>query len=71
LHGEATKSVTGLCLFDSATGEHGSRHTRVEHCVTTRFEPRAKQRDVRRAAHAVGAFDDDQLAAVFFLFDAW
>jgi len=62
--------VAGLCLFDSATSEYGSRHTGVEHGVTTRLEPRAQQRDVRRAAHAVRALDDDELAAVIFLFDA-
>jgi len=71
LHGEATESVSGLCFFDSATSQNRSRHARVEHRVTARFEPRAEQRDVSRAADAVSALDDDQLAAVFFLFDAW
>jgi hypothetical protein len=39
--------------------------------VTARLEPSAQQRDVRGPAYAVSAFHDDQLAAVFFLFDAW
>ncbi|HEU4766630.1 MAG TPA: hypothetical protein VFS77_04625 [Pyrinomonadaceae bacterium] len=38
--------------------------------MSPRFEPRPEQRDVRRASDAVGAFDDDQLAAVLFVFDA-
>jgi len=39
--------------------------------MAARLEPRAEQCDVSGASYAVGAFDDDQLAAVFFLFDAW
>jgi len=62
--------VAHLCFFDSTTGEHGSRHARVEHSVTTGLEPGTQQSDVRGSAHAVRAFNHDQLAAVFFLFDA-
>jgi hypothetical protein len=39
--------------------------------VTARLEPRSEQRDVSGSPDAVSAFNDDQLAAVFFLFDAW
>jgi hypothetical protein len=39
--------------------------------VTARLEPRAEQRDVSGSADAVSAFNHDQLAGVFFLFDAW
>jgi hypothetical protein len=38
--------------------------------MSTRLEPRAEQRDVRRATDAVSAFDDDQLATEFFLLNA-
>jgi hypothetical protein len=38
--------------------------------MPARLEPRAEQRDVSGPPHTVRAFDDDQLAAVFFLFDA-
>jgi hypothetical protein len=62
--------VSGLCLFDAATSEHGTRHTGIEHGVTTRLEPGAQQRDVRRAAYTVRALDDDELAAVINLLDA-
>jgi len=62
--------VSGLRLFDAAHGEHRTRHARIKHGVPTRLEPCAEQRDVRRTSHAVGAFDDDQLAAVLFVLDA-
>jgi hypothetical protein len=38
--------------------------------MTARLEPGAEQRDVSGPADTVSAFNDDQLAAVFFLFDA-
>lgn len=38
--------------------------------MATRFEPGPEQCDVRRASDAVSPFDDDQLAGIFFLFDA-
>ena len=38
--------------------------------MTGRFQPRAQQSDMCRAADAVRAFDHDQLAAVFFLFNS-
>jgi hypothetical protein len=63
--------VSGLGFFNTAAGEDGARHTGVKHRVTARLEPRAEQRDVSGASDAVRAFNDDQLAAVFFLFDAW
>ena len=62
--------MSGLGFFNTAACEDRSRHTGVEHGVTARLEPRAQQRDVSGAADAVSAFNDDQLAAVFFLFDA-
>jgi hypothetical protein len=63
--------MPGLCFLESSTGENRSCHTRIKHGVTARLEPRAEQRDVSRAADAVSAFNHYQLAAVFFLFDAW
>jgi hypothetical protein len=39
--------------------------------MAARLEPRAQQSDVSGAADTVSAFNDDQLAGVFFLFDAW
>jgi hypothetical protein len=38
--------------------------------MPARLEPRAEKRDVSGPTHTVRTFDDDQLAAVFFLFDA-
>lgn len=38
--------------------------------MPARLEPRTEERDVSGPSHTVSAFDDDQLAAVFFLFDA-
>ena len=38
--------------------------------MTARLEPCSQQTDVRGSAHAVSAFNHDQLAAVFCLFDA-
>ncbi|HET9526242.1 MAG TPA: hypothetical protein VFO99_08755 [Pyrinomonadaceae bacterium] len=38
--------------------------------MAPRLEPGAKQSDMRRAADAVSAFDDDQFAAVLFVLDA-
>ena len=70
LHRETAERVACLRFLDSASGQHRSRHARVEHRMPARLEPRAEQRDVSGSAHTVSAFDDDQLAAVFFLFDA-
>ncbi len=63
--------MSGLGFFDAAAGQDRSRHAGVEHGVSTRLEPRAQQCDVSGAADAVSAFNYYQLAAVFFLFDAW
>ena len=38
--------------------------------MSTRLEPRAQQRDVRRAADTVSALDDDQFATELFLLNA-
>lgn len=38
--------------------------------MSTRLEPRAEQRNVRRATDAISALDDDQLAAELFLLNA-
>ena len=62
--------MSGLRFFDSAAGEDRARHAGVEHRVSPRLEPGAKQCDVSGAADTVSTFYDDQLAAVFFLFNA-
>jgi hypothetical protein len=62
--------VSGLRLFNTAAGQHRARHAGVKHCVSARLEPGAEQRDVSGPSDAVSAFNDNQLATVFFLFDA-
>ena len=38
--------------------------------MAARLEPGAQKCDVRRTPNSVSAFNDDQLTAVFFMFDA-
>jgi hypothetical protein len=56
--------VSGLRFLDPASSQDRSRHAGIEYGVTARLEPGAQQRNVSRAADAVGTLDDDQLAAV-------
>jgi hypothetical protein len=42
LHRETAKSVALLRFLDAASGKYRSRHTRIEHCMPARLEPRAE-----------------------------
>ena len=62
--------MSGLCFFDAPTCKNRAGHSRVDNGMPTRLEPCAKKCNVRGPPNTVGAFNNNQLAAIFFLFDA-
>src|SRR6185436_6298071 len=61
-HRHAAERVAFLGRLQALPGECRPRHPGVEHRVSSALEPFPEQPDVRGAADAVGALEDDQLA---------
>src|SRR5579862_8946660 len=51
-----------LGSLDALADETRTRKSGIEHRAALLFEPFLEQHDLRRTAHAVGAFDHNQLA---------
>ena len=62
--GQLVERVARLRQVDGRRHQLRSRPAGLDHAVALHFEPLAQQRDLGRAADAVGAFDRDQLARV-------